>query len=149
MIHTLCRQLRGGHVHAAQRWSTRAVTRAAAAVVVAVLVSSCSSDDPVQAKEWQRDYCTKLGSWQDAKHATITSVADADASDGQNVQSPEFDNARSAGQVVIDASKRLDRKGIENGGSHILDDTVNAVGGDIAAEGRAVRSSRQRDGCSV
>ncbi|WP_406004841.1 hypothetical protein OG440_00640 [Streptomyces sp. NBC_00637] len=101
-------------------------------------MSSCSSGDPAQAKEWQRDYCTKLGSWQDAKHATTTGVADADASDGQNVQSPEFDNAESAGQAVIDASKRLDREGLEHGVTHILDDTVNAVGGDVGAEGRAV-----------
>jgi hypothetical protein len=101
-------------------------------------MSSCSSDDPAQAKEWQRDYCTKLGSWQDAKRAATASVADADASDGQNVQSPEFGNAESAGHAVIDASKRLDREGLEHGGNRILDDTVNAVGGDIGAEGRAV-----------
>jgi len=118
--------------------STRAVRRAAAVVVAAVLMSSCSSDDPAQAKEWQRDYCTKLGSWQDAKRAATASVADADASDGQNVQSPEFGNAESAGHAVIDASKRLDREGLEHGGNRILDDTVNAVGGDIGAEGRAV-----------
>ncbi|MFI9756310.1 hypothetical protein ACIHFB_00010 [Streptomyces sp. NPDC051963] len=92
----------------------------------------------MQAKEWQRDYCTELGSWQDAKHATMTSSADADASDEQNVQSSEFDNAESAGQAAIDASKRLDREGLEHGGTHILDDTVNAVGGDVGAEGRAV-----------
>ncbi|MFH9550985.1 hypothetical protein [Streptomyces sp. NPDC017435] len=101
-------------------------------------MSSCSSDDPAQAKEWQRDFCTKLGSWQDAKHATTASVADDDASDGQNVQSPEFGDTESAAHAVIGASKRLDREGLEQGGSHILDDTVNAVGGDIRAEGRAV-----------
>lgn len=101
--------------------STRAVTRAAAAVVVAVLMSSCSSDDPAQAKEWQQDYCTKLGSRQDAKHAMTTSVADVDASDGQNVQSPEFDNVESAGHDAITASKRLDREGLELGGTNILD----------------------------
>lgn len=101
-------------------------------------MSSCSSDDSAQAKEWQRDYCTKLGSWQDAKHATTGSVADADASDGQDVQSSEFDATEPAGHAVIDASKRLDREGLERGGSRILDDTVDAVGGDIGAEGRAV-----------
>ncbi len=116
----------------------RAVKRAAAVVVAAVVMSGCSSDDPAQAQEWQRDYCTKLGSWQDAAHATTTSEADADAGDGQSVQSPEFDNTESAGHAVIEASKRLDRAGLEHGGTHILDDTVNAVGGDTGAEGRAV-----------
>ncbi|WP_326658731.1 hypothetical protein [Streptomyces canus] len=117
---------------------TRAAKRAAAVVVAAVLMSGCSSDDPAQAKERQRDYCTKLGSWQDAAHATTTGEADADAGDGQRVQSPEFDNTESAGHAVIEASKRLDRAGPEHGGTDILDDTVNAVGGDIGAEGRAV-----------
>ncbi|MFD8963397.1 hypothetical protein ACFV0C_00090 [Streptomyces sp. NPDC059568] len=115
--------------------STRAVRRAAAAVVVAVLLSSCSSGDPAQAKELQGDYCTKLGAWQ---NATTTSVADADASDGQNDQSPEFDNAEPAGQEVIDASKRLDGAGLEHADTRILDDTVNAVRGDGEAVGRAV-----------
>jgi hypothetical protein len=118
--------------------SARAVGRAAVVVVAAVLMSGCSSDDPAQAKEWQRDYCAKLGSWQDAKHAMAASGAESDASGGQNVQSPEFGNTESAARAVIDSSKRLDREGLEHGGTRILDDTVNAVGGDIGAEGRAV-----------
>ncbi|WP_282082558.1 hypothetical protein [Streptomyces tendae] len=101
-------------------------------------MSSCSSDDPAQAKAWQRDFCAKLGSWQDARHATTASVADDDAGVGQKGQSFEFDDTESAARAVIDASNRLDREGLEQGGSHILDDTVNAVGGDIRAEGRAV-----------
>ncbi|MEU7405372.1 MULTISPECIES: hypothetical protein [Streptomyces] len=117
---------------------TRAVGRAAVVVVAAVLMSSCSSDDPAQAKERQRDYCTKLGTWQDTAHATTTGEPDADAGDGQSVQSPEFDNTELAGHAVIDASKRLDRASLEHGGADIVDDTVNAVGGDIGAEGRAV-----------
>lgn len=114
------------------------VVRGAAAVVVAtVLVSGCSSDDPAQAKGWQRDYCTKLGSWQDAAHAATTDEADGDTGDGQS-QSPELDNTEWAGRAVIEASKRLDRAGLEHGGTRILDDTVNAVDGDEGAEGRAV-----------
>ncbi|WP_416982750.1 hypothetical protein [Streptomyces sp. T028] len=74
------------------------------------------------AKEWQREFCTNLGSWQDAKRA----------------RTPGLDNVESAGQAVIAASTRLDREGLEEGGGHILDDTVNAVGGDIGAERRAV-----------
>ncbi|MFG2472394.1 hypothetical protein ACGFXB_44200 [Streptomyces canus] len=116
----------------------RAVKRAAAVAVAAFLVSGCSSDDPAQAQEWQRDYCTKLGSWQDAAHATRTTEADADVDEGQSVQSPEFDNTESASRAVIEASQRLDRAGLEHGDIHILDDTVNAVGGDVGAEGRAV-----------
>ncbi|MFI8346933.1 hypothetical protein [Streptomyces sp. NPDC085596] len=117
---------------------TRTVKRAAALVVAAVLMSGCSSDDPAQAKEWQRDYCTKLRSWQDMAHATTGSEADADAGDGQSARSPDFDDTDSAGHSVIDASKRLDRAGLEHGGTHILDDTVDAVGGNIGAESRAV-----------
>ncbi|MFJ3779114.1 hypothetical protein ACIPX0_46355 [Streptomyces sp. NPDC090075] len=117
---------------------TRSVGRAAAVVVAAALMSSCSSHDPAQAKEWQRDYCTKLGSWQDAAHATATSGANADTGDGPSVRSPEFDNTESAGHAVIAASKRLDQAGLEHGGTHVLDDTVDAVGGDVGAEGRAV-----------
>ncbi|MFI6253425.1 hypothetical protein [Streptomyces sp. NPDC051016] len=101
---------------------TRSVKGAAAVVVAAALMSGCSSHDPAQAKELQRDYCTKLGSWQDAAHATPTSEADTE----------------SAGRAVVAASKRLDQAGLEHGGTHILDDTVDAVGGDIGAEGRAV-----------
>ncbi|MFG2358285.1 hypothetical protein [Streptomyces sp. NPDC048521] len=107
-----------------------------AAVVVAALMSSCSSDDPAQAKQWQQEYCTELGSWQDAKRTVASSAADAGG--GQDVGSPESDNVESAGRAAIAASKKLDREGIEHGDSHILDDTVNAVGGDIGAEGRAV-----------
>ncbi|MFF0591453.1 hypothetical protein ACFYWD_36455 [Streptomyces sp. NPDC003781] len=105
-------------------------------------MSGCSSDDPAQAEARQRDYCTKLGSWQDAAHAMPTDEADADADadagDGQGVRSPELDYTELAGHALIEASKRLDRAGLEHGGSDILDDTVNAVGGDIEAEGRAV-----------
>ncbi len=105
-------------------------------MVAAVLMSGCSSDDPAQAKERQRDYCTKLGSWQDAAHATTTDEADADA--GQGVRSPESDDTEAAAHAVVEASKRLDRAGLEQGGTDILDDTVNAVDGDIGAEARAV-----------
>ncbi|MBG7702429.1 hypothetical protein HCJ76_31215 [Streptomyces sp. MC1] len=107
-------------------------------VVAAVLMSGCSSDDPAQAKERQRDYCTKLGSWQDAAHATTTDEADADAGDGQGVRSPESDDTEAAAHAVVEASKRLDRAGLEQDGTDILDDTVNAVDGDIGAEARAV-----------
>ncbi|MFJ6071378.1 hypothetical protein ACIQFU_11130 [Streptomyces sp. NPDC093065] len=117
---------------------TRAVGRAAVVAVAAVLMSSCSSDDPAQAKERQRDFCTKLGTWQDTAHAPATGASDADAGDGQSVRSREFDNIELAGHAVIEASKRLDRASLEHGGADIVDDTVNAVGGDIGAEGRAV-----------
>ncbi|MFE0186421.1 hypothetical protein [Streptomyces sp. NPDC058989] len=101
-------------------------------------MSSCSSGDPAQAKEWQRDYCTKLGSWQDARRAKATNAADADASAEGNGRSPEFDTTASAGRAVIEASNRLDQEGLELDGGHIHDDTANAVGGDTGAEERAV-----------
>ncbi|MDT6985448.1 hypothetical protein ACFSUJ_32735 [Streptomyces lusitanus] len=116
----------------------RAVRRAAIVVVAAVLMSGCSSDDPARAEERQRDYCTKLGTWQDTAHATTTGEADGEAGGGHGGQSSEFDNTESAGHVLIEAAKRLERAGLEDGGTHIVDDTVNAVDGDIGAEGRAV-----------
>ncbi|MBV1947236.1 hypothetical protein [Streptomyces sp. BV129] len=115
---------------------TRTARRAAVLAVAAVLVSGCSSEDPAQAKEWQRDYCAKLGSWQDLAHATPGS--EADGGDGQGVDSPDADDTASAGHAVIDASKRLDRAGLEDGATRILDDTVDAVRGDTGAESRAV-----------
>ncbi|MEV7383513.1 hypothetical protein [Streptomyces lydicus] len=108
---------------------TRTVKRAATLVVAAVMMSGCSSDDPALAKEWQQDYCTKLGSWQDMAHATTSS---------ESAGSPDLGGTESAGHAVIDASKRLDRAGLEHGGTHILDDTADAVSGDIGAESRAV-----------
>ncbi|MGC4997107.1 hypothetical protein [Streptomyces sp. DT195] len=115
---------------------TRTAQRAAVLVVAAVLMSGCSSEDPAQAEEWKQDYCTKLGSWQDLAHATPSSEADSGA--GQGAGSPDADDTASAGRTVIDASKRLDRAGLEHGGTRILDDTVDAVGGDMGAEIRAV-----------
>jgi len=97
-------------------------------------MSSCSSDDSEQAKEWQRNYCTELGAWQRARNVTTGSV---DAN-GQNVQSPESGNAEVEGYAVISAAKLLDSKGLDRVGSHILDDTAMAVGGDTDAERRAV-----------
>lgn len=42
------------------------------------------------------------------------------------------------GGTVALLHPRLDRAGLEHEGSRILEDTVDAVGGDEAAEGRAV-----------
>ncbi|WP_329252262.1 hypothetical protein OG223_24025 [Streptomyces sp. NBC_01478] len=98
------------------------VRRAAAVVVVAVvavLMSGCSSGESAQDKAWQEEYCDKLGSWQDEVRAKSA-------------------NTESAGEAVLYAAKKLDKAGLEHGGTRILDDTVNAIGGDIGAEGRAV-----------
>ncbi|MEU6341614.1 hypothetical protein ABZ883_11785 [Streptomyces sp. NPDC046977] len=116
----------------------RTVGRVAAVVAVAVLMSGCSSSEPAQAEEWQQDYCSKLGAWQDARRAVAADDADVDTGGGLNVRSPESEDIASAGQEVIDASKRLARHGLEHGGTYILDDTANAVGGDVGAEYRAV-----------
>ncbi|MFI6401744.1 hypothetical protein [Streptomyces sp. NPDC050548] len=86
---------------------------------MAVLMSGCSSDDSAQGKAWQEEYCDKLGSWQHEVHARTA-------------------NTESAGEAAIYASKKLDKAGLEHGGTRILDDTVNAIAGDTGAEGRAV-----------
>ncbi|MEU4151746.1 hypothetical protein [Streptomyces sp. NPDC026659] len=111
----------------------------AAAVVVAVLMSGwttgCSSEEPARAKVWEQSYCAKLGSWQDARSAA------AGTGDGQGTGSLASDEADSAGRSLVAAARRLDREGLGgggDGGTRILDDTVNAVGGDPGAEGRAV-----------
>ncbi|MFD7879779.1 hypothetical protein ACFV5G_37825 [Streptomyces sp. NPDC059766] len=101
-------------------------------------MSSCSSGEPAQAKEWQQDYCAKLGSWQDARHATAADATDAGGGDGESARAPESDSLGTAGTLAIAAAKRLAGEGLEHGGGHILDDTVYAVGGDTGAERRAV-----------
>ncbi|MET7486048.1 hypothetical protein [Streptomyces sp. NPDC005538] len=115
------------------RGSARTAAQAAAVVVVAVLMSGCSSGDPAQAKEWQGLYCAKLGAWEKAKRASVASTAAA--GDGEDTG---YDIVASKGRAAINASKRLDREGLNHGGTKILDDTVNAIGGDAGAEGRAV-----------
>ncbi|MGW2824807.1 hypothetical protein ACWC24_27965 [Streptomyces sp. NPDC001443] len=116
----------------------RAVPRAAAVVVAAVLMSSCSSGEPAQAKEWQENYCAELGAWQDARRATTTDAEDTGDSDGQSAPTSESDALGAARTLVIAAAKKLAREGLERDGGHILDDTVYAVGGDAGAESRAV-----------
>lgn len=95
------------------------VVRAAAVVAATVLMSGCSSGDSAQDKAWQEEYCEKLGSWQDAVRNRTG-------------------NIEVAGEAAIYASRKLDKAGLEHGGTRILDDTVNAIGGDTGAEGRAV-----------
>lgn len=97
------------------------VVTAAAAVVTAGLLAGCSSDDSDSARdeEFRHTYCSALGSWQQEKN-------EAPGTDGFG------------GYTVVAAAKRLNREGLDREGSHILDDTAMAVGGDAAAEGRAV-----------
>ncbi|MFI8519344.1 hypothetical protein ACIGEZ_16130 [Streptomyces sp. NPDC085481] len=102
----------------------RARRAAAVVVLVAGLVSGCSSSGSAAAEERQQDYCTKLGSWQDIRD-------DAVAAGGAG------DQADLAGYAAVSAAKVIDREGLDRGGSHVLDDTVMAVGGDPVAEGRA------------
>ncbi|MER6329316.1 hypothetical protein ABT298_08275 [Streptomyces sp. NPDC001034] len=90
-----------------------------------------------QAEERQQSYCTKLGVWQDTRDETAGSTGNVDAN-GQNVRSPESDNAYFDGHAAIAAAKLLHRKRLDHGGSHVLDDTVMVIGGDPGAERRAV-----------
>lgn len=119
------------------RRATRRIVRAATAVAVAGLMSGCSSDDPARAKEWQRVYCTRLGSWQDARDALTASTGDAGANDARAARSPEFRDAENAGHAAVAASRVLDREGLDHAGGHLVEDTARAVGGDTEAEGRA------------
>ncbi|MFF4762081.1 hypothetical protein [Streptomyces sp. NPDC001292] len=107
------------------------------AVIVVGLMSSCSSYDPARVKEWQRNYCTRLGAWQDVRDAMAADAEGTETSDGQIDPSPEFDNADIAGHAAIAAAKVLDREGLDRSSGHILDDTAMAVGGDTGAEARA------------
>ncbi|MFD8911174.1 hypothetical protein [Streptomyces sp. NPDC059575] len=114
--------------------------RVAAAVVVAVLMSGwttgCSSEEPARAKVWEQFYCAKLAAWQDARNAVAGTGAGA--GDGQDAGPLASDEADSAGRSLLAAARRLDREGLGDGATHILDDTANAVGGDPGAEERAV-----------
>ncbi|MFJ3666603.1 hypothetical protein ACIPSE_09110 [Streptomyces sp. NPDC090106] len=98
---------------------------AVAVACTAVLLAGCSSDRPAHAEEWQQDYCARLGDWQRAEHAGTTGETDDEL-------------AESLGRSAVRAARRLDRAGLELGGTRILDDTVDAVRGATDAEGRAV-----------
>ncbi|GGQ09741.1 hypothetical protein [Streptomyces roseolilacinus] len=119
------------------RRAVRGIVCAASVVAVAGLMSGCSSDDPARAEEWQRVYCTRLGSWQDARDALTVSTGDAGADDARAARSPEFRDAENAAHAAVAASKVLDREGLDHTGGHLVEDTVWAVGGDTEAEGRA------------
>ncbi|WP_405730849.1 hypothetical protein OG885_14045 [Streptomyces sp. NBC_00028] len=97
------------------RENVRTARLAVAVVIAAVVMGGCSSGNPEQDKNRQQDYCTELGAWQDAEHPS-----------------------ESLGRTVIAAARRLDRAGLEIGGTRILDDTVDAIRGDAGAEDRAV-----------
>jgi hypothetical protein len=54
------------------------------------------------------------------------------------VRSYEQPDERRSSSSPLSCSKRLDGAGPGHGGTGVLDDTVNAVGGDLGAERRAV-----------
>ncbi|WP_437082349.1 hypothetical protein [Streptomyces sp. enrichment culture] len=91
---------------------------AAVAVVVVGASAGCSGTDPEEVRNRRETYCTGLAAWQRAERA---------AEGGDEV----------AGYGVVAAAKALDQEGLDVDGSHILQDTGLAVGGDPAAEGRA------------
>ncbi|UQT54179.1 hypothetical protein M4V62_03275 [Streptomyces durmitorensis] len=113
----------------------RGAARAATAFVVVGLMGGCSSRDSAQDEEWRHNYCSALGTWQDTRNASAADGSGVDADDGQSAQPSE---PGIAGYTVIAAAKRLDREGLDRGGSHILDDTARAISGDMTAEGQAV-----------
>ncbi|WP_432187277.1 hypothetical protein [Streptomyces sp. Tue6028] len=120
------------------RRTTRNAAQAVTAAVVLCLLTSCSSDDPAQDKERQRTYCSRLGAWQEARDAAAGNATGVDESDAQGSDAPGTDDASIAGDLAVASSRVLNREKLDRTGSHILDDTVLAVGGDPAAESRAV-----------
>ena len=104
------------------RWGLRVV----AVVLAAGATAGCSSEaEPSpMAEEWRRDYCTKLGSWQDVRDGRIRPGTDPDPA--------------ALGQLAVLAAGVLEREGLQPAGGHLVDDTKMAVLGDGVAEGRAV-----------
>lgn len=106
-----------------RRVTRRAVTAVAAAAAVAAvagLTTGCSShdSDSARSEKWRHNYCSALGSWQNERNEAAGDTG-------------------FAGVTVVAEAKRLHQEGLDRDGSHILDDTTMAVGGDAAAEGRA------------
>ncbi|MFD4338019.1 hypothetical protein ACFWPP_12640 [Streptomyces anulatus] len=110
-----------------RRKTTRRTVAAIPILATSVLLTSCSSYDPVQASAWQRDYCVKLAAWQSARDVMLATAGSVDASDWQKIQWPEYDRAEEAGSDAIDAAQILDRENLDHASSHIRDDTERAV----------------------
>ncbi|MEU0398998.1 hypothetical protein ABZ318_01920 [Streptomyces sp. NPDC006197] len=102
------------------------------AMVAAVLLGGCSSSGAEETKAYWQDYCTRLGTWQEARNSVDAfpeKSGDADGTTGV------------LAQAVVSAAEVLDRKGHGEDSARVLDDTVAAVtGADLVAEGRVVSS---------
>ncbi|SEC79298.1 hypothetical protein [Streptomyces sp. TLI_105] len=108
-------------------------SRALGVVFAAALLGGCSSSDADEAKAYWQDYCTRLGSWQEARNSVDAfPKKPGSAADG---------GAGALAPGVISAAEVLDRKGGDEDSARVLDDTVAAVtGADLRAEGRVVSS---------
>ncbi|KQX59059.1 MULTISPECIES: hypothetical protein [unclassified Streptomyces] len=96
-----------------------------AALVLTGLLSACGArePDPEQAAAWREDYCTRLSAWQ--RFAHDPAVRDND------------DDPGLMAAAVLSAAKVVDREHLDHEGSHVLDDTAQAVAHDDRdAEGR-------------
>ncbi|MFF0556334.1 hypothetical protein ACH4ZU_04180 [Streptomyces sp. NPDC020472] len=102
-------------------------------VCAAVLLGGCSSSDAEDVKAYWQDYCTRLGTWQEARNSVDAfPKKPGSAADG---------GAGALAPTVISAAQVLDRKGHDEDSARVLDDTVAAVtGADPVAEGRVVSS---------
>ncbi|WP_406858950.1 hypothetical protein ABZO31_01375 [Streptomyces sp. HUAS MG47] len=98
----------------------------AAVLLAAGATTGCSSEaeESSMAEEWQRDYCTKLGSWQDVRDGRIRPGTDPDPA--------------ALGRLAVLAAGVLEREGVQPTGAHLVDDTKMALLGDAKSEGRAV-----------
>ncbi|WP_405861677.1 hypothetical protein OG361_40010 [Streptomyces sp. NBC_00090] len=98
---------------------------ALAAVVLAGLLSACGEQepDPERVAAWREDYCSDLAAWQRITH---------DPPEKGYGNEPALTAA-----AVISAAKVVDREHLDHAGSHILNDTAQAVSHDDRdAEGR-------------
>ena len=99
---------------------------ALAAVVLMGVLAACGEQepDPERVAALREDYCTNLAAWQRLTHAPPAKGYD---------DAP----APTAAAVVISAAKVIDREHLDHEGSHILEDTSQAVShNDQYAEGR-------------
>ncbi|MFF9849609.1 hypothetical protein [Streptomyces litmocidini] len=108
-------------------------SRALTAVVAAVLLGGCSSSDADEARAYWQDYCTRLGTWQEARNSVDAFP--------KKPGGPADGGAGALAPTVISAAQVLDSKGHDEDSARVLDDTVAAVtGADLMAEGRVVSS---------
>ncbi|MFF9426189.1 hypothetical protein [Streptomyces sp. NPDC014746] len=99
----------------------------------AVLLGGCSASEPDETRAQWRDYCARLGAWQEARNSLDTLPG-------------RPGSAEALAPAVISAAGVLDRSRRDQDSVHVLDDTASAVTeADLVAEGRVVSSCDRAD----